>query len=253
MKLTEKTIAITGGARGIGRAIALALGRQGADLALIDLDPEALATAVAECAALGVRARAYTANVADEASVEAVMARIAEDFGRFDGLINNAGITRDGMLLKVRDGQVVDRLSLSAWQAVLDVNLTGVFLCTRAGAEQMIRAGQGGVIVNLSSVSRAGNLGQSNYSAAKAGVVALTTVWARELARHGIRVGAIAPGFTATDILHTIPAETMDKLLSAVPLRRTGQPEEIAQAAQFIFENDYFTGRCIEVDGGIRL
>ncbi len=253
MKLTEKTIAITGGARGIGRAIALTLGRQGADLALIDRDPEALATTVAECAALGVRARAYTANVADEASVETVMTRIAEDFGRFDGLVNNAGITRDGMLLKVRDGQVVDRLSLSAWQAVLDVNLTGVFLCTRAGAEQMIRAGQGGVIVNLSSVSRAGNVGQSNYSAAKAGVVALTTVWARELARHGIRVGAIAPGFTATEILHTIPAETMDKLLSAVPLRRTGQPEEIAQAAQFIFENDYFTGRCLEVDGGIRL
>ncbi len=253
MKLTEKTIAITGGARGIGRAIALALGRQGADLALIDRDPEALATTVAECAALGVRARAYTANVADEASVEAVMSRIAEEFGRFDGLVNNAGITRDGMLLKVRDGQVVDRLSLSAWQAVLDVNLTGVFLCTRAGAEQMIRAGQGGVIVNLSSVSRAGNVGQSNYSAAKAGVVALTTVWARELARHNIRVGAIAPGFTATEILHTIPAETMDKLLSAVPLRRTGQPEEIAQAAQFIFENDYFTGRCLEVDGGIRL
>jgi len=253
MDLSHKTIAITGAARGIGRAIALTLGRRGADLALIDRDPEALAATRADCEALSVQARAYTANVADEGQVDAVMSRIAEDFGRFDGLVNNAGITRDGMLLKVRDGQVTDRMSLAAWQAVIDVNLTGVFLCTRAAAEQMVRAGHGGVIVSLSSVSRAGNMGQTNYSAAKAGVVSMTTVWARELARFGIRTGAIAPGFTATEILQTIPAETMDKLLSAVPLRRTGQPEEIAQAAQFIFENDYFTGRCIEVDGGIRL
>lgn len=144
-------------------------------------------------------------------------------------------------------------MTLDQWQSVIDVNLTGVFLCAREAAEQMIKSGHGGVIVNISSISRAGNVGQSNYSAAKAGVDALTVVWARELARFGIRVGAIAPGFTRTSILDSMRPDMLEKLLAPVPLRRLAQASEIAQATRFIFQNDYFTGRTLELDGGLRL
>jgi len=144
-------------------------------------------------------------------------------------------------------------MSLEQWQSVIDVNLTGVFLCGREAAAQMVEAGNEGVIVNISSISRAGNMGQSNYAACKAGVVALTTTWARELARHGIRVGAVAPGFIETEMTASMRQDMLDKLTSGVPLKRLGQPENIAQSVQFIFENDYFTGRVIECDGGLRL
>ena len=144
-------------------------------------------------------------------------------------------------------------MSLQQWQQVIDVNLTGVFLCGRAAAERMIRLGSGGVIVGISSISRHGNAGQSNYSAAKAGVVALTTVWARELARYGIRTGAVAPGFVATEILSGMKPEALEKALAPVPLKRLGEAAEIADAVRFIFENDFFSGRCIDLDGGLRL
>jgi 3-oxoacyl-[acyl-carrier protein] reductase len=153
----------------------------------------------------------------------------------------------------VKDGAVVGRMSLEQWNAVIGVNLSGVFLCAREAAVQMIESGHGGVIVNISSISRTGNAGQSNYSAAKSGVESMGVVWAKELARHGIRVGSIAPGFTRTDILATMRPEVLEKLTAPVPLRRLGKPEEIAHAVQFIFENDFFTGRCIDLDGGLRL
>lgn len=253
MNLRDKTVVITGAGQGIGRAIAEDFAAAGANLALLDLRIEALQATVAACAGLGVTARAYTANVADEAAVESAMDAVIADFGRLDGLVNNAGIVKDGLLVKVKDGHVVDRMSLSQWQAVIDVNLTGVFLCGRAAAERMIRLGQGGVIVNISSISRAGNVGQTNYSAAKAGVAAMTVTWAKELGRYGIRSGAIAPGFVRTDILSSMKPEVLDKVLAPVPLKRLGEAAEIAQAARFIFENDFFTGRCLELDGGLRL
>lgn len=253
MDIQGKTIVVTGAARGIGRCIAQRFARDRANLALIDLRGEDLADALAACRADGVEVRGYAANVAREDDVVATFARVAADFGRIDGLVNNAGIVRDGLLVKVKDGVVVDRMSLAQWSAVIDVNLTGVFLCAREAATRMIESGRGGVIVNISSISMAGNAGQSNYSAAKAGVASLTVVWAKELGRHGIRVGAVAPGVTQTDILASMRPEILEKLTAPVPLRRLGQPEEIADAVRFIVANDFFTGRCLEIDGGLRL
>lgn len=244
---------VTGAARGIGRALALHFAGKGANLALIDTNEVALRETGASCEALGVVMRSYAASAADETSVIAALDRVGEDFGSLDGLVNNAGIVRDALLLKVKDGRVVSKMTLGDWQAVIDVNLTGVFLCGREAAERMIHFMRGGVIVNISSISRAGNAGQSNYSAAKAGVAALTVVWAKELARYGIRVGAVAPGFTRTPLLEAMKPEALAKVTAPIPLQRLGEPEEIAQAVGFIFENDLFTGRCLEVDGGLRM
>ena len=253
MDIRNKTVVVTGAGRGIGRAIALQLARHGADLALFDLNADDLEEAKKLCAAQSVQARGYPVNVADEGEVSAAMTRVAADFGRLDGLVNNAGIVRDGLLVKVRDGAVVGRMTMDQWNAVIAVNLSGVFLCAREAAAHMIELGNGGVIVNISSISRVGNAGQSNYSAAKAGVESMGVVWAKELARYGIRVGSIAPGFTHTEILSSMRPEVLDKLTAPVPLKRLGQPEEIAHAVLFIFENDFFTGRCLDVDGGLRL
>src|SRR5216684_2634249 len=253
MDISNKTVVVTGAGRGIGRAIALQLARRGADVALFDLNADDLEETSALCAAQSVQARSYRVNVADEGEVSAAMTLVAADFGRLDGLVNNAGIVRDGLLVKVKDGEVVGRMTMDQWNAVIGVNLSGVFLCAREAAAHMIELGNGGVIVNISSISRAGNAGQSNYSAAKAGVESLGVVWAKELARYGVRVGSIAPGFTHTDILASMRPEVLEKLTAPVPLKRLGQPEEIAHAVLFIFENDFFTGRCIEVDGGLRL
>jgi 3-oxoacyl-[acyl-carrier protein] reductase len=253
MDLKGKTVAVTGAARGIGRSLAEAFAAASADVALIDMPDVDMGEALAACAAHGVRARSYGANVTNEEQVGATFDRIVADFGRFDGIVNNAGIIRDALLLKIRDGAVVGKMSLSQWQAVIDVNLTGVFLCGREAAERMVRLGNGGVIINISSISRHGNVGQSNYTAAKAGVAALAVVWARELARYGIRVGAIAPGFTHTSILEAMKPEILEKMIAPVPLGRLGEPTEIAHAARFIFENDFFTGRVIDLDGGLRL
>jgi 3-oxoacyl-[acyl-carrier protein] reductase len=253
MDISNKTVVVTGAGRGIGRAIALKLARHGADIALFDLNADDLEETSALCAAQSVQARGYRVNVADEGEVSAAMTRVAADFGRLDGLVNNAGIVRDGLLVKVKDGAVVGRMTMEQWNAVIGVNLSGVFLCAREAAAHMIELGNGGVIVNISSISRAGNAGQSNYSAAKAGVESMGVVWAKELARYGIRVGSIAPGFTHTEILSSMRPEVLDKLTAPVPLKRLGQPEEIAHAVLFIFENDFFTGRCLDVDGGLRL
>ena len=252
MELAKKTIAVTGAGQGIGRALALAFAESGSDLALIDIGKERLDETAQLLRKLGVTARTYIANVADEAQVDSTADKIVADFGRFDGLINNAGILRDALLIKVKDGAVVGRMSLEQWRAVIDVNLSGVFLCGRAAAERMVTLGNGGVIVNISSISRHGNAGQSNYSAAKAGVVALTEVWSKELARYGIRTGSIAPGFVRTDILSSMKPDILEKMLAPVPLKRLGEAAEVAGATRFIFENDFFSGRCIDLDGGLR-
>ena len=254
MDLKDKTIVITGGARGLGGAMADRLATLGAKLALVDLDQEALDAKAAECRDKGAAdARGYVANVAKEEEVEALFDRIVEDFGALDGLVNNAGITRDAMLLKFKDGELVQKMSMEQWQAVMDVNLTGVFLCGREAAAHMIKLGSKGCIINISSISRAGNMGQTNYSAAKAGVQAMAVVWAKELARYGIRAASIAPGFIGTEMVMSMKPEAKAKIEGMIPARRVGDPDEIAKAVQFIFENDYFSGRCVDVDGALRL
>jgi 3-oxoacyl-[acyl-carrier protein] reductase len=253
MLIKDKVIAITGGGRGLGRAMALAFAERGGHVALLDLNQADLDETCALVKARGVRAAGYPANVTREQEVAAALDATVRDFGRLDVMINNAGITRDGLLVKAKDGEVVSKLSLEQWQKVIDVNLTGVFLGGREAAERMIRLGNGGVIINISSISRHGNMGQTNYSAAKAGVAAMTVVWAKELARYGIRAGAIAPGFCATEILSAMKPEILEKVMAPVPLRRLGEPEEVAHAAVFIAENDFFTGRVIGLDGGLRL
>ncbi len=253
MKIQDSVIAITGGGQGLGRAMAEYLAARGAKLALIDLMPEKLAEAAEACKEAGGDARTYVCNVAKEEDVEQTFAAIVEDFGQLNGLVNNAGILRDGLMVKVKDGQVEKRMELAQWQAVIDVNLTGVFLCGREASTQMIKNGDRGVIVNIASISRAGNMGQSNYSAAKAGVSALVPVWAKELARYGIRCMGVAPGFIETEMTASMKPEALEKMTAGIPLKRMGQPAEIASAVAFIFENDYMSGRMIEVDGALRL
>jgi 3-oxoacyl-[acyl-carrier protein] reductase len=253
MQIRDKVVAVTGGARGIGKAIASAFAGKGARIALVDLVPADLEATRAEFAARGIDVRTYSCNVAKEAEVISALDRVVADFGRLDVMVNNAGIIKDALLLKVKDGNIVGKMTLDQWQAVIDVNLTGVFLCGREAAERMVKLGNGGLIINIASISRTGNPGQSNYSAAKAGVTAMAVVWARELARHGIRAASIAPGFTRTDLLAGMPPEMLEKVTQPVPLKRLGLPEEIGHAAVFIAENDYFTGRSIDVDGGLRL
>lgn len=253
MDLQDKTVAITGAGRGLGRATALALAKRKTHLALIDLDAASLAETARQCRQHGVRANEYQADIAQESAVEAAFASIAEDFGALNGLINNAGITRDGLLVKARDGKVQKKLSLGDWQAVINVNLTGVFLCAREAAAHMIELGNEGVIVNISSISRHGNVGQSNYTAAKAGVAGMTVTWARELARYGVRVAAIAPGFINTPMVQSMKPEVLEKLVGSIPLRRLGNAEDIAGGVLFILENDYVNGRIVEIDGGLRL
>jgi 3-oxoacyl-[acyl-carrier protein] reductase len=249
MELKDRIIVITGGAQGLGRAMAEYLAARGAVPALVDLNAERLAEARAACG----RGSAHVANVAREEDVTTLFDAVIAEHGAVHGLINNAGILRDGLLVKARDGKVEKRMSLAEWQAVIDVNLTGVFLCGREAATRMIESGQGGVIINISSVSRAGNIGQSNYSAAKAAVATLTVTWARELARYGIRVAGIAPGFIGTEMVASMKPEALEKMAAQIPLGRIGEPAEIGHTARFIFENDYFTGRIVETDGGIRV
>jgi 3-oxoacyl-[acyl-carrier protein] reductase len=253
MQLEGKLVAITGSGRGIGRAMALAFAQKRANVALLDLNPDDLSQTRTICEAEGVRANSYICNVAHEDEVSGTLDRVVADFGRLDVMVNNAGITKDALLVKVQDGKVVNKMSMDQWRAVIDVNLTGVFLGAREAAARMVDLGTGGVIISTSSISRVGNMGQTNYSASKAGVVSMTVVWAKELARFGIRTGAIAPGFTRTEILDTMKPEMIERAKNAVPLRRMAEPAEMAHAAVFIAENDYFSGRVIEVDGGQRL
>jgi len=252
MDLKNKVVVVTGAGRGLGRGMATAFAAKGANVAVVDLNEADIEQTVGLCADLGVKAKGYKVNVAKEEDVVKLFDDVVADFGTVHGVVNNAGITRDGLLVKAKDGEIT-KMSLQQWQAVIDVNLTGVFLCGREAAAKMIQLGvEEGVIVSISSLARQGSFGQTNYSAAKAGVVAMTESWAKELSRYNIRTGAIAPGTINTDMIAAMKPEARDRLIGAVPLKRLGEPSNIANAATFIFENDYFTGRVIEVDGGLR-
>jgi len=249
MQLDGKVIIVTGAAQGLGFSMAENLIAKNAKVALFDVNQDQLNAAISK---LGANAKSYLCNVADEDQVINAVKQVASDFGQIDALINNAGILRDGLTVKAKNG-VISKMSLANWQAVIDVNLTGVFLCTREVSAVMLEKQTKGVIINISSICRAGNLGQSNYSATKAAIAADTVVWAKELARYNIRVGAVAPGFIATEMVASMPEEALAKVCSTIPLKRLGTPAEISSAVNFILENDYFTGRVLEVDGGLRL
>ena len=251
MNITDKTIVITGGGQGLGRAIAISLANHGAKIALIDLNETLLQETVELVEQAGSTARYYLANVTAESEVETTFAKINSDFHGIDGLINNAGILRDGMFVKAKEGVVSKKMSLEQFQSVIDVNLTGVFLCGREAAVQMIESGSQGVIINMSSIARGGNMGQTNYAASKAGVVAMTVTWARELGRHGIRVGAIAPGVIRTAMTDAMKPEMRDRLEKMKPVGRLGEANEIAHTVKYILENEFFTGRVVEIDGGL--
>lgn len=249
MRLDDVRAVVTGGARGMGRTFVDELRRAGGRAFFCDLDPDGVAATARE-----LDTRGTVADVSREDDVERLFAEATDAFGAAPNvLVNNAGIIRDGLLVR-RDRETgeVRGLPKAQWDQVIAVNLTGPFLCMRAFAERCVRDGiRPAVAVNISSVSRAGNVGQSSYSAAKAGLVADTALWARELARYGVRVCAVAPGFIRTPLLDGMRPDALEKVVAPVALKRLGEPEEIWQAVRFALECDYFTGRCLDVDGGL--
>ena len=253
MHLNGKVIVITGGAQGLGLATALHLAPKQPNIALIDTNTKTLAEAKQLIEDAGATASSWICNVTQEDEVDQTFAQIAAKSGRLDAVVNNAGITRDSLFLKIKEDVVEKRMSLGQWQQVIDVNLTGTFLCGRAAATEMVKAGNGGCIINISSISRHGNMGQTNYTATKAGVAAMAVTWSKELARQGIRCAAIAPGYIGTEMVLTMKSEALEKIAAGIPAKRLGQPDEIAKTVEFILENDYVNGRVIEVDGGLRI
>ena len=252
MDIENKVIVITGAAQGLGKTFANDLAARKARLALADINMEQLEQVRGACEEAGIEARAYELNVADEPAVEKLFEQVVVDFGTVDVLINNAGITRDGLMARKKDEEI-KKMSLANWQAVIDVNLTGTFLCGREFFVKLLEQKKPGVCINISSISRSGNLGQSNYTATKAGVAEMTVTWAKEMARHGIRVGAIAPGYINTEMVAAIREDVKQKIIEQIPIRRLGDPSEISHSVFYILENDYFTGRVIECDGGLRI
>ena len=246
MRLKDKIAIVTGATGGIGQATARKFASEGAAVVIADLDAARVDEAVASLADTGARALGVRVDVTDRASVEAMVAATLDAFGRIDCLVNNAGITQDARLVKMTEEQ---------FDRVIDVNLKGVFLCTQAVADAMIRQGAG-VILNASSVvGLYGNFGQTNYAATKAGVIAFTKTWARELGPKGVRAVAVCPGFIRTPILASIPPAVMQKTVDKVPLGRLGEPEEIASVYAFLASDEaaYINGAVIEVSGGIML
>ena len=250
MRLKDKVALITGGAAGIGKATALRFIEEGAKVVICDVNAEAGVAAVKE---LGPNADFYQVNVMDRQAVGAWVDDVVAKYGRVDVLVNNAGILRDNQLVRVKDGELVKQMSEAEFDLVIGVNLKGVFNCTQAVAPHMIRQGSG-VILNASSVvGLDGNFGQTNYVATKAGVIGMTKVWARELGRYGVRVNAVAPGFTATEILVSMPDKILDGMRARTPLGRLGEPRDIANAYLFLASDEasFVTGTVLRVDGGI--
>lgn len=245
MRLKDMVSIITGGAGGIGKVAAKLFASEGSRVIIADYDA-ALGEQVAEKIAsqTGASCLFVQVNVADPDSVQQMVQQVMDEFGKIDVLINNAGITRDAMLKK---------LTVEDWQRVLDVNLSGVFYCTQAVLPYMVEQGRGSVINTSSIVGLQGNIGQTNYAATKSGIIGLTKTWAKELGPKGIRVNAVAPGFIATSMVTSVPEKILEQLRANVPLRRLGQPEDIAQAYLYLAsdESSYVNGTILQVDGGL--
>jgi 3-oxoacyl-[acyl-carrier protein] reductase len=250
MRLKDKVTLITGGAAGIGKATAERFAEEGATVVICDINEDLGQETVK---GLGLMASFYQVNVADRRAVQDWVDAVVEKYGRIDVLVNNAGILRDGTLVKVKDGELVKQMPEADFDLVIAVNLKGVFNCTQAVAPVMIRQG-GGVILNATSiVGLDGNFGQTNYVASKAGVIGMTKVWARELGRHNIRVNTVAPGFTATEMVASMPEKILDGMKARTPLARLGQPRDIANAYLFLASDEasFISGVVLRVDGGI--
>jgi 3-oxoacyl-[acyl-carrier protein] reductase len=253
MSTPTRVAIITGAANGIGRATAELFAREGYHVAAWDLAEDAGLALLAAIEAAGGSAEFAQVDVASSAAVDAAVARIVEARGRVDVLINNAGILADGLLVKLGADGAVATMSDEQFDAVIAVNLKGVFVCTRAVAATMI-AQRYGRIVNASSVSGLyGNFGQTNYVAAKSGVIGMTKVWARELGRHGVTVNAVAPGFVATDMVAQMPARALEAMIAKTPVKRMGAPADIARAYSFLANEQagFINGATLSVDGGL--
>jgi 3-oxoacyl-[acyl-carrier protein] reductase len=244
MRLNNKVSIITGAAGGIGLATARKFAAEGAIVIVCDLDAAKVDSAVQELQKSGAQARGFVVNVTDRPSVDAMVAKVKESYGRVDVLINNAGITKDARLVKMTEAQFDD---------VIDVNLKGVFNCTQAVADTMVAQGSGSIVNASSVVGIYGNFGQTNYAATKFGVIGFAKTWARELGPKGVRVNAVCPGFIATPILSTMPEKVIEQLEHRVPLGRLGKPEEVANLYAFLASDEasYINGAVVEVSGGL--
>jgi len=250
MRLKDKVALITGGAAGIGKATALRFAEEGAQVVICDVDQKAGERTLKD---LGPGAAFFRVDVTDRGSVESWVESVLEKYGRIDILVNNAGIVRDSLLVKIKEGELVRQMPEKDFDLVVAINLKGVFNCTQAVVPAMIRQ-EAGVILNATSiVGIDGNIGQTNYIATKAGVIGMTKAWARELGRHNIRVNAVAPGFTATEILTSMPDKVLEGMKARTPLGRLGQPEDIANAYLFLASDEasFISGDILRVDGGI--
>lgn len=244
MRLKDKAAIITGGGNGIGKATALTFAREGARVAVADINLDAARTVADEIKAAGGEAIALPVDTADRVSVDAMVKAVLDAFGQIDILINNAGILRDAQLLKLTE---------ASFDTVIGVNLKGVFNCTQAAAAHMVERGSGRIVNASSVVALYGNFGQTNYIAAKSGVIGMTKVWARELGRKGITVNAVAPGFIATDMTKDIPENVIQMMVDKIPLKRMGSAQEVANAYLWLASDEasYINGAVISVDGGV--
>jgi len=255
MKLADLKIIVTGAAQGMGAHFTRRLAEAGAQVAAGDVKDELLAGLAQSCAGLPGRVHTRRLDVADEASIGEFVDWAHQAMGGLNGLVNNAGILRDGLLVKKdRNTGDVIKLSRAQWQAVVDVNLTGAtFMVRDVVAKIAATEGGPGVVVNMSSLARHGNRGQSNYVSAKAALAANTVTWAREFAPFRVRVGAVAPGMIETPMTQGMNQKARDALVAAIPVGRVGEPEDIWLAVKFVLECDYFNGRTIDVDGGLSM
>ncbi len=255
MKLSDLKVIISGGAQGMGRHFALRLAEAGASVAVGDVNEAGLAETLEAAKAFAGKVVVRRLDVSSEEDIGRFVSWAHETLGGLNGLVNNAGILRDGLLVKKdRETGAVKVLSKEQWDAVIGVNLTGATLLARDVVAKMVSTGtKPGVVVNISSVARHGNRGQSNYSAAKAALATNTKTWSLEFAPFGIRVGAVAPGMIETPMTQGMNPKAREALIAAIPVNRIGTPEDIWLAVRFVLECDYFNGRCIDVDGGLSM